>query len=183
MKTLFPKIPEWRGKRIVLRGLTQGDAEELRAMVGSPDVYRYLPTFLFEKKYDDVREVIRRLYGECLEQGSLILGVFARDAVSSSDRFCGLAELYGYRAPLRKISIGCRLAGEFQGKGISAEVIELIVNYLFRETDIEIITASSMVENTASVRSLRKNGFQLIVHAAEEDWGFESPVLVDKRIR
>ncbi len=40
-----------------------------------------------------------------------------------------------------------------------------------------------MVENEASANVLRKNGFQLVVHAVEEDWGYEKPVIADKWIR
>ena len=32
-------------------------------------------------------------------------------------------------------------------------------------------------------RALERNGFDLVVHAVPEDWGFETPVLVDKWIR
>ena len=54
--------------------------------------------------------------------------------------------------------------------------------YLDEETDIEIITASTMVENLASANVLRKNGFTLVVHAVGEDWGYENPTITDKWI-
>lgn len=77
-KKLFSEIPYLEDGRIVLRKLEPEDADGLRELVNSPAVYRYLPTFLFEKKYEDVTEVIRRLYGECFEE-SMILGIFARE--------------------------------------------------------------------------------------------------------
>ena len=40
-----------------------------------------------------------------------------------------------------------------------------------------------MVENLASANVLRKNGFELVVHAVDEDWGFETPTVADKWIR
>ena len=55
--------------------------------------------------------------------------------------------------------------------------------YLDSETDIEIITASTMVENQASAAVLRKNGFLPVVHATNEDRGFEQPAITDKWIR
>ena len=54
--------------------------------------------------------------------------------------------------------------------------------YLDEETDIEIITASTMVENLASANVLRKNGFTLVVHAVGEDWGYKNPTITDKWI-
>ena len=180
MKTLFPEIPVLNNGQIELRALTQADAEALEEMVNSRRVYRYLPTFLFEKKYPDVREVIRRLYTECLEE-SLILGVFTGNGPSPGT-FCGLAEMYGYKENIHKISIGCRLAEHALGKGLATQAVAMMVDLLQREKGIEIITASSMVENSASGRSLEKIGFTLVAHAAEEDWGYDKPILTDKWI-
>ena len=97
--------------------------------------------------------------------------------------FCGLAEIYGYRESVRSISVGCRLLRECRGRGAASEVLELIAAYLFTKTDVEIITASTLVENTASASVLRKNGFELKSHAVEEDWGYEKPAIADKWVR
>ncbi len=147
MKNLFSDIPELRGERVLLRKLTDDDADGLAALKSSPSVYRYLPTFLFEQKYDDPHTVIPRLYHEGLEQ-SLILDVFM------NGRFCGLAEMYGYREPIRKISVGYRLQEACWGQGIATEALRLMIGELIMERKIEIITASTMVENQASAHVL-----------------------------
>ena len=175
-KKLFSEIPCIQGPRVTLKRLEDRDAPGLQALVDSPLVYRYLPTFLFEKRYADAREVIRRLYDEALKD-SLILGIFMGDA------FCGLGELYGHRDPIHKISVGYRLLEACWGKGIATEALGTVVRYLYDETDIEIITASTMVENQASASVLRKNGFSLVTSAVEEDWGYPEPTIVDKWIR
>ncbi len=175
-KKLFSEIPFLQGSRLTLQRLSRKDEDALRELTDSSVVYRYLPTFLFEKKYPDVRKVIDLLYDECWKE-SIILGVFLQDA------FCGLAELYGFRDAIHKISIGYRLLDRYWGLGIASEALCLMIDYLYQETDIEIITASTMVENQASANVLRKNGFQLVVHAVCEDWGFDAPAIVDKWIR
>lgn len=176
MKKLFSEIPYLHHGRIILKRLTEADAPALQSLAGDQDVYRYLPTFLFEKKYPDAKDVIRRLYDECLEE-SLILGIFANDS------FCGLTELYGFRDRIRKISVGYRLAKAFWGQGIATEALSMILDFLQTQTNIEIITASSMIENHASAKVLRKNDFELVIQGSKEDWGFEQPVLVNKWIR
>lgn len=176
MRKPFSQVPCLRGPRVTLRGLELRDAASLQELAGSPRVYRYLPTFLFEQKYDSAEEVIRRLYTECLQE-SLILGIFL------GEDFCGLAEMYGFRDPLHKISIGYRLLERYWGQGIASEALGLMVSYLCDETDIEIITASTMIGNRASARVLRQNDFKLIVHGADEDWGYETPTRTDKWIR
>ncbi len=175
-KKLFSEVPELRGNTLLLRRLTQADAEGLGELVRSDRVYRYLPTFLFERKYPDVSEVIRRLYDEGFAE-SIILGIF-RDGA-----FCGLAEMYGFKDPIHKISVGYRLLERCWGQGIAGEALGMMVDYLYDETDVEIITASTMAENRTSARVLEKNGFSLVVRGAEEDWGYPQPAIADKWIR
>ena len=175
-KKLFTEIPHLRGERLELKRVQPADAPALAELTADTDVYRYLPTFLFEKKYEDAGYVIDHLYDECLKD-SIILGIYLKG------EFCGLIELYGYRDPIHKISVGYRLLKRCWGRGIASEALGMIIRYLYDETDIEIITASTMPENHASANVLRKNGFSLVVHAADEDWGYEAPTPTDKWIR
>lgn len=160
----------------MLQKLLPEHAGGLRELVESPNVYRYLPTFLYERKYDDISRVIDGLYRECWKE-SIILGVFL------DGEFCGLAEMYGHRDPIHKISVGYRLLERWWGKGIATEALGGMIHYLYTQTDIEIITASTMVENLASANVLRKNGFEPVVHAVNEDWGYPTPTVTDKWIR
>ena len=175
-KTLFSEIPHLKGDRIELRRLTPDDTPGLQELMNSPAVYRYLPTFLFEKKYPDAGTVISHLYDECFKE-SIILGIF------EDGGFCGLAEMYGYRESIHKISVGYRLSDKCWGRGIATESLGMMIDYLYNDTDIEIVTASTMADNQASANVLRKNDFQMVVHAVCEDWGYADPVLTDKWIR
>ena len=176
MKKLFSEIPCLQNSRLILKQLTDEHARDLYELAHSERVYRYLPTFLFEQKYEDIHYVISRLYDECFRE-SIILGIF------EENRFCGLAEMYGYRDPIHKISVGYRLLERCWGRGIATEALGLMIHYLYDETDIEIITASTMVENQASAAVLRKNGFDLVSSGVGEDWGYEQPTIADKWIR
>ena len=176
MKKLFPEPPVLTGGRLCLKPLSLSDADNLRVLVREESVYRYLPTFLFEKKYNQPEDVLLRLYDEGLDD-SLILGIFMEN------RFRGLIEVYSYRAPIHKASTGYRLLQEEWGKGIATEALKIIIDELLLRRGIEIITASTMLENRASAHVLRKNGFTLVNHAVEEDWGFPEPTLTDKWIR
>ena len=51
----------------------------------------------------------------------------------------------------------------------------MMIDYCFSQTDIEIITASTMIENRASARVLEKNGFIMTAHAVPEDWDYREP--------
>ena len=171
-KPLFPEEPYLKNEHIVMKKLCPSDAGELEELAGNTNVYRYLPTFLLEQKYDDPKDVIRHLYDDHGSE-SIILGIFENDAL------CGLAEIYGYQNELHTISVGCRLLERYWGRGIATQSLTLLVDYLFRETEIEVITASTMTVNTASANVLQKNGFSLVAHAVDEDWGYDTPTATD----
>ena len=58
MIKLFDEIPTLENERLCLQRLCDADAEALRAFAHDRRVYRYLPTFLFEQKYEDPHLVI-----------------------------------------------------------------------------------------------------------------------------
>ncbi len=174
---LFEVVPRLEGNLIVLDRVVDSDAAALRDLINNPRVQRYIPTYLFEKQRDDVHVTIQMLYGDLFaNKESLILAVRAKD----TGELAGLAEFYGLRDELHKISVGYRLRECFWGHGFATEAASLMVDYLYDKTDIEIITASVMVSNPASARVLEKCGFIRTARGVEEDWGFDELVIVDK---
>lgn len=176
MKKLFSEIPCIAGSRLILKKVEAEDKDALDELRHDPEVYRLLPTFLFEQQYDDIDYVIGHLYDEAWKK-SIILGIYEENA------FCGLAEFYGYRPAVHKISIGYRLLKRCWGRGIATETVKMMADYLFGETDIRIISASTLPENKASAAVLRKNGFLNYVSGAPEDWGYGRPLATDKWVR
>ena len=176
-KGLFDDVPCIVGERIVLDRVVDSDADALRDLIDNPHVQRYLPAFLFEKRFDDVHEAIRLLYGDLFaSKESLIMAIRGK----GSGELAGLGEFYGLRAGLRKASMGYRLREAWWHQGLATEAARLMLDYAFGQTDIAIVTASSMIENVASAHVLEKVGFVRIAHGVKEDWGFDEPATVDK---
>ncbi|MBQ5804373.1 MAG: GNAT family N-acetyltransferase, partial [Erysipelotrichaceae bacterium] len=122
MQAMFSEIPVLEDERILLRKVVDSDAQELESLVRNDRIYRYLPTFLFEKQYLDMHRMIAELYGDLyLNKESLILGICLKD----KDELCGLAEFYGFKDYIHKISIGYRLLEEYWGKGIASRTVAL----------------------------------------------------------
>jgi RimJ/RimL family protein N-acetyltransferase len=55
--------------------------------------------------------------------------------------------------------IGFWLASPFHGQGLMSEAAEALIDLAFRAGDLEVLSASSLVENMASRRVLEKCGF------------------------
>ena len=180
-KELFTEIPYLEGDKLILARIEGKDAPGLEELRNNDRVYALEPSFLYERQIEDVHEAIKGMYEgpTFTEKESLILGIFPKE----TKEFAGIIELYGYRKEIRKVSVGYRLLERYWGKGIASEALSMMVRYLYEETNIEIITASTMVENKASAKVLMKNDFSLVVSAAEEDWGYEKPTIADKWIR
>ena len=64
MTKLFEELPYLQDECIVIRKVTDDDADAIREFIENENVYRYLPTFLFEKQYDDIHQMISELYGD-----------------------------------------------------------------------------------------------------------------------
>lgn len=180
LRNLFDDVPQLESERLIISRVRPEDCQGLREMIQDEKVYRYLPTFLYEKQDMDPLHIIQGMNDECIRKRIAIhLGIFLKPEKA----FCGLAELYGYKREIHKVSIGYRLKSAYWGKGIASETVRMLVDYLYGMTDVEIITASTMPDNNASARVLRKNGFELVVSGSGEDWGFQEPTLADKWIR
>lgn len=180
MTKLFEELPYLQNDCIVIRRITDEDAEAIKELTENDNVYRYLPTFLFEKQYKDVHQMINELYGDLYRnKESLILGICLKE----DNRLCGLAEFYGFKDSIHKTCIGYRLRERYWGRGIATRTVKLMVDYLYNQTDIEIITASTMVENRASARVLEKNDFMGTAKNVSEDWGYPEPTIADKWFR
>ena len=178
MKKLFEEFPYLESSRLILREWTSADGPCLEAIIRDPEVYRFLPTFLYEQSYEDVGEMIAHARAECFDtRGSILLGIVLKDA---PDRLIGIAEIYNYEPEKEKASIGYRLNRRYWGKGLASEATALLADYLIGQTDVRKITAHVMAENAASARVLEKNGFVLRWTGLREDWGRGSPVLVNK---
>lgn len=176
----FDEMPHIEGKNVILREMVETDAPALERFTQSEEVYRYLPTFLYEQKYEDKAYAIARMREECFDtKESILLAICLRDA---PDELIGIAEVYALEERKPKVSIGYRISEDHWHKGIASEVAALLKDYLINDTNTRTITAHVMVQNAYSGRALEKCGFVRLYPNVVEDWGFDEPVLVDKYV-
>jgi ribosomal-protein-alanine N-acetyltransferase len=172
---LFSELPTIVGEHLTIRPLEASDASALQEFIDTERNYPYIPAYLFEMNHGTALDVIEDVYKDLfLDKESIILGVYL-----GGWEFCGLAEIYGYRPEAHKVSLGARFHERYWNRGIATEVLHLMVEYLYNETDCDLITVSVMVENEPSNRIAEKNGF-IFTTVAEEDWGFGYLVEVNK---
>ena len=174
---VFDEIPYLEDDYVILKEMTLEDAPALGRLASDPKVYVYLPTFLYEQKYDDPRKVIENMYDECfLTRESIMMGIYLK---KDPGALTGIAEIYAYDERKKKVSIGVRLAQDYWYQEIGDHAAQLMMNYL-EAAGIRTVTTHVMRHNLASARTLQKLGFINKYPGLWEDWGREGPVLTDK---
>ena len=58
MEKLFDRFPYLESGRLILREWTAEDAPALEEILRDPEVYRFLPSFLYEQSCENVRGMI-----------------------------------------------------------------------------------------------------------------------------
>lgn len=84
----FGEIPRIEGEHVILHEMIAADASSLAEIARSEAVYRYLPTFLYEQKYDDAAVAIERMHAECFDtKESILLAVCLREEPVVVDKY------------------------------------------------------------------------------------------------
>jgi aminoglycoside 6'-N-acetyltransferase len=132
---------ELRGARVLLRPLTDADAEPLRAIRRRPEVAEWWGPPEPDFPASDEPEAVR-------------FAVVADGAVA------GLVQYYEETDPTyRHASIDIFLDPAARGRGLGPEAIELLIDHLVRVRAHHRITIDPATDNAAAIRAYRKAGF------------------------
>lgn len=66
------------------------------------------------------------------------------------------------------VEIGYSIAAEYRNQGYATEMVRALIHWAFQQTEIKVITAETLKENTASIKVLTKVGMNCL--AAEDEW-------------
>ena len=175
---LFDEFPYLENDYIIIRKMTENDADALSTITDNDNVYRYIPPFLYKKSKGNLLAAIRNLGGRDFDKKKLIIaGIYLK---TEPNHLIGLAEMFDLKKRPNSITIGYRLNESYWHKGIATNVIELMIGYLVKNIGIDKLNAYVMPENMYSARALLKNGFcKLPERVEEKNWGGKDKVLVD----
>jgi [ribosomal protein S5]-alanine N-acetyltransferase len=148
------------GERIYLRHYTQADAEELLAFhIRNRHFFApFIPEQ--EESYYTLEEQQKSIdrVNEAREQDKrYTFGIFLQE----TDRLIGDISLFEiHRNRLQKTILGYSLDQDHNGKGYMNEAVRLVTAFAFKELGLHRIEAGARVDNSGSIRTLRKTGFQ-----------------------
>jgi RimJ/RimL family protein N-acetyltransferase len=158
-------MPLLEGEKVRLRAVEQEDLKEIFGWQNDPESSGEYESpepedwLAFEERMKQQAQA--RVSGSD-KSAYFIIEVRATDARKSDRRRIGRIS---YRFPIRVsdslVEISYRIAKpDERGKGYASEAVKLLVEFLFVTRSVNRIQVHVIVDNSASVRVLEKNGFQ-----------------------
>jgi len=159
----FSPFPELKTERLLLRRLTNNDAEEMFFLRSNEDVLRYLgrePA----KSVKEVEEFISNVNKSADENENILWGIAL---LNEPSKIIGTICLWNFKEENYRSEIGYILHPGHWGKGIMKEAINCVVDYGFNKLKLHSIEALLSPENVASSSVLEKTGFVKEGHLKE----------------
>ncbi|MBU3127858.1 GNAT family N-acetyltransferase [Clostridium tagluense] len=150
---IFSSFPKIITKRLVLREITEQDAESIYKLLSNPEVIKYDTFELFTdiKQAEDLIEC----FNEAFRQKRAIFWGISLKNESQIIGFCKCE----IEIPKIRADLGYDLRPEYWNRGIMTEALDAVIDFTFNKADVNRIEASVSNENNASIRVLEKLGF------------------------
>lgn len=141
-------------ERLVLREVTEDDADSLLAYLSDEEVTRHMGLAPFSSKEDALDEI--RWYQSIFENGTGTrwgITLKGKDQVIGSCGFLNLSNKH------HRSEIGFELSKNHWGKGIAAEALQAVIAHGFTLLELNRIEALIEPANSPSQKVVERNGF------------------------
>ena len=150
----YPEFENLYTTRLCLRKLTMADVDSYYARIGSSaEVTKYMlfsPHTHISDSVASMEKALRRYReGKCYR-----FCIALRD----TDELIGVIEPLRFEEDTGSCSFAYMLGREFWGQGYGMEALRAVLDFLFRDMEVQQVEANHMAENTASGAVMRKAG-------------------------
>lgn len=151
----FSEFPTLEGERTALRELQDADAADVFAFRSDPEVQRYNAAPMHDLA--EASAVINELRTEYAAHRAVHWAV----TVPGDSHVLGLMGLVDWEKHHSRAEIGYDLRRDHWGRGLATDAARAILTFGFTRLDLQRVEAQTIADNHASVRLLRRLGFQL----------------------
>jgi ribosomal-protein-alanine N-acetyltransferase len=148
-------FPDLETKRLILRELTEFDAEMIFSILSNPQVTRYYGKDTFES-LDEAKEFIHYFKQKFYGKRGFRWGI----EIKETKQLIGTIGLDAWVPKQRRAEIGYEIHPEFWKKGYATEAALKIISFGFDSLELIRIGAIIFPENEPSNKLLNKLGFQ-----------------------
>lgn len=107
-------------------------------------------------------DAVNRYYDQHVNQGKIHFAVFLDDAI------VGDVYLKHFNSADKSCELGIYLVNDnYKGSGYGTQAEQLVLDHTFRNMDIDVIRADTLIKNERSRRALEKAGFIIVRTDAE----------------
>lgn len=133
-----------------LRAIEPRDADALYDLINNPEIESLVVGWSGPVSLASQEDWIERLAPEDL-----------RYALEIRSTICGTSHIHPIDFKNRSANINIKILPGFQGEGIGARSVRLMLDYLFNQLDIVVVTAGVLEGNVGSNRLFESVGFRL----------------------
>lgn len=161
----FTPFPVIETERLLLRRITNDDANEVFELRSNPETMKYIPRPLV-KNNEDALEHIAMIEEKIATNVGINWGISLKD----NSKLLGIIGFYRIQPENYRAEIGYMLSPDFHGKGIIPEAVNKLIRYGFDDLKLHSIEAVIDPENFASEKVLEKCGFVKEAHLKEAEF-------------
>lgn len=159
----FLPFQNLQSNRLLLRQITTDDVNEIFELRSNADTMKFIPRPLVTS-LEEALEHIAMIQSKIETNEGINWAV----TIKGSDKLIGVAGHYRIKWEHFRSEIGYMILPEYSGKGITTEVVRLLIDYGYNTMNMHSIEAVIDPRNHASARVLEKNGFVKEAHFKED---------------
>ncbi len=174
---MFTPFPLLQTERLCLRQLSRKDAIPLFQIRTDDELNKYLPNAR-PKSMDEILPLIKKLNDGVSENTWIYWAIELLEEKGLIGTIC----LWNFSEGNKHAEIGYALLKPFQGMGYMHEALNAVIEYGFEVMNLDVIESFTHRFNSASLRLLQQNHFQLTnrtsVDRPDEELVFERRKLI-----
>lgn len=155
MEAIFGQFPNLKSDGFILKKIEVHHLDEVFEIYNNDNVFEYCGIIPKHNK-DTVKNMIGHFERDYNKRSRVKWGIFYN---SQPDRLLGIIEAVDFNQKVNVVTIGYFLTESHWGKGIATEAVKILLEYLFKDVNVNRIQAEVMPLNETSKKVLLKNGF------------------------
>lgn len=155
IEAVYEQFPSLKSDNFVLKKIEDHHFNEVFEIYNNDKVFEYCGIIPKHNK-DTVRSMIGHFERDYNKRSRVKWGIFASP---DPDRLLGIIEAVDFNQKVNAVTIGYFLSEAHWGKGIASEAVKILIDFLFRDVNVNRIQAEVMPQNETSKKVLLKNSF------------------------
>lgn len=151
----WDRLPTIDAKRIRLRWINAEDTDAFYNVYSNPEVMRYWSTPPLVDRAA-AAELIEKIHADWQRRLILKWGI----ALQSDNQLIGSLTLFNLDFTHRRAEIGYALGRDHWGRGYMNEALMAVLKFAFEVLELHRIEADVDPRNTASIKTVERQGFQ-----------------------